>query len=197
MSQEGARLVHRHRKTAPAPFLKAIAPYRDGLVVAVACVFTWYGLAALCAQEEMPFVLGQARSMKAMHGGKAKNDQIDSHKMATLRRGGLLPKASVYPAEMRAPRNVLRRRPHLRRKRAALLAHVHNTHAPYHWPDIGQQIASQAKREGVAERFDDPAVHKTIAVDLALLTSYDPMLSDLALFSLTTAKQHEAHTLYF
>jgi hypothetical protein len=31
--------------------------------------------------------------MKAIHGGKAKNDQIDSHKIATLLRGGMLPQA--------------------------------------------------------------------------------------------------------
>jgi hypothetical protein len=37
-------------------------------------------------------------------------------------------------------------------------------------PDIGKNIASKANREGVAERFHDPAVHKTIAVDLALIT---------------------------
>jgi len=31
--------------------------------------------------------------MKAIHGGKAKNDTIDSQKSAALLRGGLLPKA--------------------------------------------------------------------------------------------------------
>jgi hypothetical protein len=33
--------------------------------------------------------------MKAIHGGKAKNDKIDSQKIAALLRGGMLPKASV------------------------------------------------------------------------------------------------------
>jgi hypothetical protein len=33
--------------------------------------------------------------MKAIHGGKAKHDQIDAQKIAVLRRGGLLPQASV------------------------------------------------------------------------------------------------------
>ena len=40
--------------------------------------------------------------MKAIHGGKAKNDKIDAHKIAVLLRGGMLPQAYVYPAEMRA-----------------------------------------------------------------------------------------------
>jgi hypothetical protein len=72
LSHDGDILVHRHMKAAPEPFLKAIAPYRDSLVVAVECIFTWYWLADLCAQEGIPFVLGHALYIKAIHGGKAK-----------------------------------------------------------------------------------------------------------------------------
>src|SRR5438128_11620807 len=118
-------------QAAPDLFLKSIAPSRAGLVVAVACLFPWYWLADLCAQEGISFVLGHALSMKAIHGGKAKNDKIDSPKMAVLLRGGLLPQASVSPAPMRATRDLLRRRTHLMRKRAELLAHVQNTHSQY------------------------------------------------------------------
>ena len=41
--------MHRHMKTTPEAFLKALAPYRQGLVVAVECLFIWYWLAALWA----------------------------------------------------------------------------------------------------------------------------------------------------
>ena len=128
VNHEGEILLHRHMKAAPEPFLKAVAPYRDCLVVAVECIFTWYWLADLCAAECISFVLGHALSMKAMHGGKATNDKIDSQKIAALLRGGLLPQASGYPADMRATRDLLRRRTHLMRKRAELLAHVQKTH---------------------------------------------------------------------
>ena len=62
----------------PEPLLKAVAPSRTDLVVCVACLFTWSGLADLCARAGMPFVLGHALSMKAIHGGKAQNDTIRS-----------------------------------------------------------------------------------------------------------------------
>ena len=39
LHQEGEML--RHLPAGPAPFLKAIAPYRTALVVGVACRFTW------------------------------------------------------------------------------------------------------------------------------------------------------------
>jgi hypothetical protein len=56
------------------------------------------------------------------------------------------------------------------RKRAELLAHVQTTNSPSTLPAIGTKIADTAHRPGVAERCDDAAVHKTIAVDLALIT---------------------------
>lgn len=115
---------HRNVATTPAAFLTAVAPYRDDLVVCVECMFTWYWLADLCAAEGIPFILGHALAMKAIHGAKAKNDKIDSHKIAVLLRGGLVPQAYVYPAEMRATRDLLRRRLHLVRRRGQLLAHI-------------------------------------------------------------------------
>ena len=196
LSHDGEIVLHRNMKAAPEPFLKAVAPYRAGRVVAVECIFTWYWLADLCAHEGIPFVLGHALYMKAIHGGKAKNDKIDSQKIAALLRGGMLPQAYVYPAKMRATRDLLRRRTPLMRKRAELLAHVQKTTSPYNLPESGKKIAYQANRDGVAERFHEAAVQKTIAVDLARITDDDARLKDLELYILKTAKHHDAHTLY-
>jgi transposase len=196
LNQSGEILVHRNMKTSPETFLKVIAPYREGLVVAVECMFTWYWLADLCTHEGIPFVLGHALYMKAIHGGKAKNDKIDAHKIAVLLRGGMLPQAYVYPAEMRATRDLLRRRMHLLRKRAELLAHIQNTNSQYNLPEIGKKIAYKANRDGVAERFPEPAVQKSIEVDLALIDYYDELLRDVELTIVKAAKHHDANTLY-
>jgi hypothetical protein len=150
-------------------FLKAIAPYREDLVGAVEGIFPWYWLADLCAQEQIPFVLGHALSLQAIHGGKATHDTIDAQQIAVLLRGGMLPQAAGSPAERRATRALLRRRLPLTRTRAALLAHLQHTNRQYNLPEIGKKLASKANREGVAERFPDPAVHKSVAIDLALI----------------------------
>jgi hypothetical protein len=110
LNQDGEIMLHRNMKARPEMLLKAIAPYREDIVVSVECIFTWYWLADLCAQERIPVVLGHALYMKAIHGGKANNDKLDAHKMAVLLRGGMLPQAYVYPAAMRATRDLLRRR---------------------------------------------------------------------------------------
>ena len=196
LSQSGEVLVHRNMQTDPETFLHVVAPYRQGLVVAVECLFTWYWLADLCADEGIPCVLGHALYMKAIHGGKAKNDTMDSQKIAALLRGGMLPQASVSPARMRATRDLLRRRRPLAHTRAELLAHVQHTNRQYNLPAIGTKIAYKAHREGVAERCADPAVHKSMAVDLALIPSDDALLRDVERTIVNTARHHDANTLH-
>ena len=83
---------------------------------------------------------------------------------------------------MRATRDLLRRRMYLMRKRAELLAHVQNTNSQYNLPAIGKKIAYKANREGVAERFTDPSVQRSIEVDLALIDHYDQLLTDVELY---------------
>jgi transposase len=188
----GQVLVHRNLKATPDAFLEAVAPYRDDLVVAVECMFTWYWVADLCAEHAIPFVLGHALAMKAIHGGKAKNDRIDAHKIAALVRGDLLPQAYVYPAAMRSTRDLLRRRLHLVRKRGQLLAHIQNTRAQYQVPEFGRRLAYPANRTGISDQFPDPSVRKSVDVDLALIAQYDHLITDLELTIVRHAKRHDA-----
>ncbi len=183
--------VHKNLRARPEDFLATIEPYREGLVVAAECIFTWYWLADLCAREGIAFVLGHALYMKAIHGGKAKNDRIDALKIATLLRGGMLPQAYAYPAGMRATRDLLRRRLHLVRKRGQLLAHIQMTSHQYNLPPLGKRIAYPANRDGVAAHFPDRDVRMSIAVDLALLERYDELLTDLEADLVRRAKQHD------
>lgn len=123
ISSEGDVVLHKNMKASPENLLEAIQPYRSDIVVGVECVFTWYWIADLCTEEGIPFVLGHALYMKAIHGGKAKNDRIDSWKIAAILKNGTFPMAYVYPAEMRSTRDLLRRRNYLVRKRAELISH--------------------------------------------------------------------------
>jgi transposase len=196
LNAEGEIVLHRNIKTDSDVFLKTIAPYREDIVVAVECIFTWYWIADLCAQENIPFVLGHALYMKAIHGGKAKNDKIDAHKIAVLLRGGMIPMAYIYPSEMRSTRDLLRRRMHLVRKRAELLAHVQNTNYQYNLPEIGKRIDRKSNREGVSDLFPDVSVRKSIELDLTLLDHYDQLLPRLEHEISLIAKTHDADS-YF
>jgi transposase len=191
LSQEGEILLHRNIKTEPEIFLKTIAPYRDDLVVCAECMFSWYWLADLCHEENIPFILGHALYMRAIHGGKSKNDKIDSQKIAALLRGGLIPMAYVYPQRMRATRDLMRRRNHLMRKRAELFAHTQNTASQYNLQVPLGRIARPENREGLLERFDDPAVRMSMAANLDMIDAYDRVLEVLEGDIITNAKEHD------
>ena len=194
--QNGEIVLHRNMPAKPKPFLDAISPYRDKIVVAVECMFTWYWLADLCDREQIPFVLGHALYMKAIHGGKAKNDRIDSRKIAALLRASMIPKAYVYPAPMRATRDLMRRRTHLVRKRAELISHIQNTNSQYNLPEFGKKIAYKIHRQHVLERFEDPDVHMSISADLELIDSLDLLIGNLERYILRNAREHNPQALH-
>jgi hypothetical protein len=83
----------------------------------------------------------------------------------------------------------------LRRKRAELLAHRQHTHRQDHLPEMGKTLASKGHRDGVAARCLAPAVHKSVAVALALIDHEDRRRSDVALTIVQTAKPHNAQAL--
>jgi len=177
LDSQGETVVHKNIKANPEALLRLITPYQDNIVIGVECMFSWYWVADLCREKGITFILGHALYMRAIHGGKAKNDKIDSHKIATLMRGGMFPEAYVYPSEMRGTRDLMRRRMHLMRKRSELLAHVHNTNSQYNLPEIKKNLRYAFNREGVADRFNDPSVSKSIDLDLNLIDFYDKQLS--------------------
>jgi transposase len=95
---------------------------------------------------------------------------------------------------MRATRDLLRRRRHLTRTRAELLAPIHKTNSPYNLPEIGTQLAYKAHRDGVAERVPESAVQQSIDVDLTRSDADDRLLTDLERDRVRTAQEHEAQT---
>ncbi|MFP7754004.1 IS110 family transposase [Thermodesulfobacteriota bacterium B35] len=191
LDREGAICLHRNIRTKPGTFLHMIEPFREDIVVCVECMFTWYWIADLCEAEGIPFVLGHALYMRAIHGGKSKNDKIDSHKIAALLKGGLIPMAYVYPARMRATRDLMRRRNHLMRKRAELLAHIRNTASQYNLQEPLGRIAKAANRVDLLERFDDPAVRMSVSANLDMIDTYDQVLALLEREIVKSAKGHD------
>lgn len=196
VNQQGEILVHKNIKTNPDTLFKIISPYLPDIVLSVECMFTWYWVADFCAEHQIPFVLGHALYMKAIHGSKTKNDRIDSHKIAVLLKGNMIPMAYVYPSEMRATRDLLRRRMFFKYKRSELLGHIENTRHQYLLPVFHKKIAYKSNREGIAERFPNPSTQMSVQTDLDLLTVYDQKITELELFITRHATEHNPNDLY-
>ena len=84
----GAVRLSRNLPAKPEPFLAAVAPFRPDLLVGCECVHSWYWLADTCRREAIPFALGHAFGIKAVHASKTKSDAHDAEVLARLLRGG-------------------------------------------------------------------------------------------------------------
>jgi transposase len=170
--------------------LDTLAPFRPDVVVCVECLFAWYWVADLCAEHHIPFVLGHALYMKAIHGGKTKDDAIDADKIGRLLRGGNIPTAYVYPKGMRETRDLLRRRNYLVHKRAELIAHIQITNAQYNLPPFPKKLiyANNRAELKVAERFPEGPVRQSIQINLALIDALDQQLAGVERYLERTAK---------
>jgi len=183
LNSEGENVFHRNLKASPKAFLKAVSPFREDLVVCCECMHCWYWLADLCYEEGIPFVLGHAFYMKAIYGAKSKNDRLDSERIARLLRGGVIPMSYVYPHEMRATRDLLRRRSHFVRKRTELFAHLQGLSSQNNLPEFAGRITSASNREEFLERFEVcPSLDRSAQADQGLIEHYNRMIPDLERF---------------
>ena len=196
LNETGDIVLHQNIKAKPEPFLQLVSAYREQLIVGVECIFSWYWLADLCAQEGMAFILGHALYMKAIHGGKTKNDKLDSEKIARLIRGGNFPLAYVYPSELRPYRDLLRRRNFLVHMRAEVLAHIKLTHHQYNQAVFEKHLGKRGNRQGIAEQFDDATVRKNIETDVAVADHTHELINQLEAYIIRHVKQFDPRTYY-
>jgi transposase len=187
----GTILLHRNLPTTREAFQVAVQPYREDLAVAVECMFSWYWLADLCSELDIAFVLGHALYMKAIHGGKTKNDKIDSKKIASLLRAKMLPVAYPYPAATRSTRDLLRRRMYFMHHQSELLAHIQNTNTQYNLQGFSKRIDRRSNCVGLPEHFPDPMVRKSIEADMKLLDVYHGVLLQLERQVLQQVRHHD------
>ena len=88
--------------------------------------------------------------------------------------------AYEYPQEMRAARDLLRRRSRLVRYSGELKAHVKNTASQYNLPDLNRlNLRYENNREQVRELFPDGLVQASVDLDLDLVTFFDKELGKI------------------
>tara|TARA_B100001063_G_C16730756_1_gene539165 strand:- start:507 stop:1550 length:1044 start_codon:yes stop_codon:yes gene_type:complete len=190
LDEHGNKVVHQKIKADPHQLHKLLKPYIGQVVVGVECMHCWYWVSDFCREMNVEFILGHALYMKAIHGGKAKNDKIDSYKIASLMRGGNFPLAYNYPAETRATRDLLRRRTYVMRHGSELKAHVVNTDSQYNLPAQSLNLKNVSARDGLRHYYDDPVVQRMIALDMNILDCYIRELKHVESFIEGKAKEH-------
>jgi transposase len=179
LDHDGHERFARNLTAAPAPFLKAVQPFRDGLVVGCECMHCWYWLADTCRDQGIAFALGHAWGMKAVHGSKTKCDRHDALAIARLLRGGNFPLAYAYPKERRGLRDLLRARLRLVRQRAELYGHVHTARRQANLPPVSNDVKYKSQRAAIPANIADPFVRRRVETHLALLDPLDTTIRRL------------------
>jgi hypothetical protein len=67
VNQAGKTLYHYNLPARIDSLFPVIKPYLPNIAIAVECIFTWYWIADVCAQHNIPFVLGYALYMYRRH----------------------------------------------------------------------------------------------------------------------------------
>jgi transposase len=176
---DGKVVFARNLAANPDSFLRAVAPFRDGLLVACESMHCWYWLADCCRDEKIAFVLGHAWAMKAVHGCKTKCDRKDAEAIARLLKGGNFPPAYAYPRERRGLRDLLRSRLRLVRQRAELYGHVHTARRQANLPPVSNDVKYKSKRAACTADIADPFVRRRVETHLALLEPLDTAIRRL------------------
>lgn len=194
VDREGNKLLHMNIRNHDFDFfLKKISPWKHDLTICCECLFCWYWLADACLKAGINFVLAHALYVKAIHGGKNKNDRIDSEKLAHLLRSNLIPPSYVYPGEKRPLRALLRQRLTYVWRRAELLKRI----ACFQLAE-GQEPVPRGSRnrdpwqERLIAAFPNPQHQISLQTDLSMVRHYDEMILLLERELLKLTRRHHS-----
>ena len=196
MDKMGEILFRRNMKNDFSLLTRALEPYRPSVSVGVESTYNWYWLADGCHDAGIPFHLGHALYMKAIHGGKVKNDRVDSRTLTNLMRTNYFPEAYAYPREMRATRDLLRRRHRFVALRAASYTHIQNTFTQHGILDpLSLEVRRKGTRREMPSRLPDPDLGMSVESDLDLIDALDPIIHRIEKQVLAQAKHHDRNAL--
>ncbi len=197
IDSHGKKLLHRNFKTRQADkFFAQIEPFGNNVAIGCESTFNWYWLADACGERNIPFVLDHALYLKAIHGGKVKNDKLDSEKLALLLRGGNFATAYAYPKELRATRDLLRRRTHFVRLKAQTLTHLQIVNHQHNFDPFEKKITYKSNRIGLAGLFDEPSVKASVGLDVRLADFLHEEIRKLELHIEQSAKVDDPQSLF-
>ncbi|MDP1809657.1 MAG: IS110 family transposase [Actinomycetota bacterium] len=137
IDQEGNRVDEVRMKNDLAGILKFLAPYGQGLRIAVESTINWYWLVDGLKENGYDVTLAHSAGLSLITGAKVKTDRRDAFKLARLLRMGEMTEAYVYPVEQRPVRDLARRRDDLVAERAGLYVRLRALFMQYNVNTMG------------------------------------------------------------
>ena len=191
LNKDGDVMLKHNIKNNFQTFKQNIRHFLPNLAIGCESTYNYYWLADGCHKQGLRFHLGHAFYMKAISGHKKKNDPLDAETIANLLRTSFFPEAFPYPEEMRATRDLLRRRHRLVRLRAEAYTHIQLVCHQYAITDVsGADVRNKDARQLLLGRFLTGDVRTNIVTDVQLIELLDPIIDELEQNILKQAKHH-------
>jgi transposase len=135
-----------------ARILNLLSPYRHELAgVVVESTYNWYWLVDGLMEAGYEVKLANPSAIKKYEGLKHSGDEADARYLAHLLRLGILPTGAILPKEMRAMRDLARKRMQLVRSRTTHILAAENITAR----EYGARMTSNAVKQMTKEDIDE------------------------------------------
>ncbi len=127
LNENRKRIVKRKLANEPNLILSFWEPYKPDLAgIVVESTYNWYWLVDLLQDHGYRVHLANTAAIQKYSGLKHADDNHDAFWLAELLLLGILPEGYIFPKELRALRDLLRKRLHLVRVRTALILSLQN-----------------------------------------------------------------------
>ena len=174
IDQEGDRVDGLSMKNDLSGILKFLAPYSQGLKIAVESTINWYWLVDGLKANGYDVTLAHSAGLSLITGAKVKTDRRDAFKLARLLRLGEMTEAYVYPVKQRPVRDLARRRDDLVAERAGLYVRLRALFMQYNVNTMGLKVLKAMSADDINE-FTLPDEAKLCA---ALFLERLPLISE-------------------
>lgn len=144
IDEEDKKLVNKRIINDLETTLKLLSPYKKQLkAIAVESTFNWYWLVDGLMEHDYKVSLVNTAAVKQYDGLKYSGDHQDAFHLAHLMRLDILPTGHIFPPELRAVRDLLRRRRQLVRHSSSHLVSIQNQI----WRSLGVRVACNQIRK--------------------------------------------------
>lgn len=153
--------------------------------VVVESTYNWYWLVDGLIEQGYPLHLANTLAIQQYNGIKYTNDQTDARYLAHLLRLGILPTGFIYPKQMRAVRDLLRRRLLLVNQKTAQLLSLQSTISRHTGIRLNSLKVKQLTPDTINRYLSDPSVQFSALQNHQLLQQLEEQVSTIETFVLS------------
>lgn len=139
--------------------------------IAVESTYNWYWLVDGLMEEGFKVHLVNTSKVKQYEGLKHSDDKYDSFWLAHLMRLNILPTGYIFPKELRAVRDLLRRRMQLVQQRTANILSISNQLTRNTGKKFSSNDIKKLKPVDISGMFEDPNIQLSIKSNISIANS--------------------------